>query len=101
MNVRICDARNGGAGCGENNHLRVESVSIGNATGRYVQMEVAPKGEIARSAPYDGYFTGDYLRNYDVELNFADKQMTWLTPTSCTDPTRWCSGRMAMWRSCR
>jgi hypothetical protein len=85
-NVMVCDARNGGGGCGGHNRLRAASVTIGNATGHHVQIQVAPKGEISRSASFDGYFTGDYMRKYDVELDFAGKQMTWLTPTACTDP---------------
>jgi len=61
---------------------------VGNATGKHLQFAVAEKGEIGRSAPYDGFLTGDFLRRYDAELDFAGKQMTWLTPTSCTDPNQ-------------
>jgi hypothetical protein len=49
---------------------------------------VAKKGEIGQSAPYDGFLTGDFFHQYDVELDFGGKQMTWLTPTDCTDPNQ-------------
>ena len=86
IQVPIVDARNGIGP--ETIRVRVSSFGIGNATDRHLQLQVAPKGEIGRSAPYDGFLSGDLLRKYDVELDFAGKQMTWLTPTSCTDPNQ-------------
>ena len=68
--------------------VRVTSLGIGNAVDRHLKLMVAPKGEIGRSAPYDGFLSGDLLRKYDVELDFAGKQMTWLTPTNCIDPNQ-------------
>ena len=67
-------------------HVRVNSFGVGNATARHLQFKVADKGLIGGSAPYDGYLTGDFFRQYDVELDFAKKQITWLTPSKCTDP---------------
>jgi hypothetical protein len=67
-------------------HVRVHSFGVGNATGSHLQFKVADKGEISRSAPYDGYITGDFFRQYDVELDFAGKKITWLTASKCTDP---------------
>jgi len=88
LNVRVCDVRSG-IGCGERtDRVGVGSFGVGNATGKHLQLAVAQKGEISRSAPYDGFLTGDMLRKYDAELDFVDKQMTWLTPTSCTDPNQ-------------
>ena len=49
---------------------------------------VADKGDIARSASYGGYLSGDFFHQYDVELDFAGKQVNWLTPVSCTDPNQ-------------
>jgi hypothetical protein len=66
--------------------VRVGSFGVGNATDQNLQMMVAKKGEIGRSEPYDGFLTGDFFKQYDVELDFGSKQMTWLTPTTCTDP---------------
>jgi hypothetical protein len=67
-------------------HVRTGSFSVGGATDHDRQLLVAKKGEIGRSDPYDGFLTGDFFKQYDVELDFARKQMTWLTPTKCTDP---------------
>jgi len=66
--------------------VRVGSLTVGDATDHNLQLMVAKKGEIGRSAPYDGFLTGDFFRQYDVELDFGKKQMTWLTQTNCTDP---------------
>jgi hypothetical protein len=71
-----------------NTQVHVSSFGIGSATGRHLQMMVAPKGEIGRSSSFDGYLTGDFFRQYDVEVDFAEKQITWLTPTKCTDPNQ-------------
>lgn len=67
-------------------HVRVGSFTVGGATDHDLQLMVAKKGEIGRSAPYDGFLTGDFFRQYDVELDFANKRMSWLTQTKCTDP---------------
>jgi hypothetical protein len=88
IQVPVYDVRNGGGGDGVNTRVRVSSFAIGNATDHHLQMTVTKKGEIGRSAPYDGFLSGDLLRKYDVELDFAGRQMTWLTPTSCTDPNQ-------------
>jgi hypothetical protein len=87
-NVRVYDATHGlGAGA-LTNLVSVGSFTVGRATGRHLQFAVAKKGEIGPSAPYDGFLTGDFFRQYDVELDFGGKQMTWLTPTDCSDPNR-------------
>jgi hypothetical protein len=67
-------------------HVRVGSFSIGDATDHNLQFQVAKKGEIGRSEPYAGFLTGDFFRQYDVELDFGAGKMSWLTPTKCTDP---------------
>ncbi len=88
MNVRVCDL-NSNLGCSpRGDRVRVGAFGIGDATGKHLQFAVAQKGEISRTAPYEGFLTGDFLRKYDAELDFAKLQMTWLTPTSCTDPNQ-------------
>jgi hypothetical protein len=72
----------------ENTQVRISSLGIGNATGHHLQMSLTQKGEIGQSAPYAGYLTGDFFRKYDVELDFAGKRVTWLTPSTCTDPNQ-------------
>jgi hypothetical protein len=85
LGMSYCDVGTG-MGCSvRETHVRVGSFGIGNATGRHLELKVAEKGEIARSASYDGYLTGDFFRQYDVELDFAGKKITWLTPSTCTD----------------
>lgn len=71
-----------------NTRVRVSSFGIGAATGRHLQMKVAQKGEIGRTAPYEGYLTGDFFRQYDVDLDFSEKKITWLTASKCTDPNQ-------------
>jgi len=66
--------------------VRVNSFGVGDATDRNLQMMVAKKGEIGRSEPFDGFLTGDFFKQYDVELDFGRNRMAWLTPTQCTDP---------------
>jgi len=87
-NVRVYDAKSGlGAGA-LNDRVSVGSFTVGHATGHHLQFVVAKKEEIRGSAPYDGFLTGDFFHQYDVELDFAGKQITWLTPTDCTDPNQ-------------
>jgi hypothetical protein len=82
----VYDVISGMGGWVRNTPVRVTSFTIGDATGHHLQFLEAKKGEMARSAPYDGFLTGDFFNQYDVELDFGGKQMTWLTPTKCTDP---------------
>jgi hypothetical protein len=87
-NIRIYDVTHGlGAGA-LTNRVSVGSFAVGGATGHHLQFAIAKKGEIGQSAPYDGFLTGDFFHQYDVELDFGGKQMTWLTPTDCTDPNQ-------------
>lgn len=84
--VKVYDINSGLGAAALDTNVRVNSFGVGNATGRHLEMLVAKKGEIGQSAPYDGFLTGDFFHQYDVELDFARKQMAWLTPTQCTDP---------------
>jgi len=88
QNVRVYDVTHDLGGGARDTHVRLNSFGVGNATGRHLQMLVTEKGEIGRSASYDGFLTGDFFRQYDVELDFGGKQITWLTPTKCTDPNQ-------------
>ena len=66
--------------------VRIGSFTLGQATAKSLQFMIATDGEIARSAPYDGLLTNDIFRQYDVEVDFAGKQINFLTPAKCTDP---------------
>jgi hypothetical protein len=86
IDVPLYDVRDHSGVGALDTRVRVGSLNVGNATDHNLQLMVAKKGEIGRSAPYDGYLTGDFFRQYDVELDFGKKQMTWLTQTKCIDP---------------
>jgi beta-lactamase regulating signal transducer with metallopeptidase domain len=86
MQVPVYDVRDHLGVGALDTRVRVGSFGIGDATDHNLQLMVAKKGEIGRSDPYDGFLTGDFFKQYDVELDFSRKQMTWLTPTKCTDP---------------
>jgi beta-lactamase regulating signal transducer with metallopeptidase domain len=66
--------------------VRVGAFTIGAATARNMQLMVANDGEIAKTAAYDGLLTNDIFRQYDVEVDFAAKQINYLAPTQCADP---------------
>ena len=84
----VYDVRDHSGAAALDTRVRVGSFTVGNATDHNLQFLVAKKGEIGRSAPYDGFLTGDFFRQYDIELDFGRGQMTWLTPTQCTDPDK-------------
>lgn len=88
MGMTYCDVATGMGCANRESHVRISSFGVGSATGRHLQLKVADKGEISRSASYQGYLTGDFFRQYDVELDFAGKRITWLTPSTCTDPNQ-------------
>ena len=68
--------------------VRLSSFTIGDATGKNLSFVIAKDGDIAKDAPYDGLLTNAFFKQYDVEIDFGAMQMTWLTPTKCTDPTQ-------------
>ncbi len=79
--------------------VRTGSFTIGDATAKNRIFMVASDGELPPSAPYDGLMTNDFFSQYDVEIDFGTNQMTWLTPTSCTDPQQvayWTNNGVAM-----
>ena len=82
-NVVVRDARNGPSEAAED-IVGAGSLEIGRAKGEHLKFLVGEKWKFEQNA-FDGSLTGDFFRNYDVELDFADKQINWLTPTKCTD----------------
>ncbi|MGZ5926693.1 MAG: M56 family metallopeptidase [Rhizomicrobium sp.] len=66
--------------------VRIASFTIGDATGHNLAFAVAKDPEMGKSKPYDGLMTGDFSRQYDVELDFVQNKLAYLTPTGCTDP---------------
>jgi hypothetical protein len=78
--------------------VRAESFTIGDATGHDMQLAISTDADLGKSKPYDGYMTGSFFRQYDVELDFAGKKLTYLTPTVCDDPNQvvfWPHGAIA------
>jgi hypothetical protein len=41
---------------------------------------------MGKAKPYDGLMTGDFFKQYNVEVDFAANRLTYLTPTGCADP---------------
>ena len=68
--------------------VAIDSFTIGDATARHMQFLVSDDKEMGKSEPYDGLMTGDFFKQYDVELDFAGKQVNYLTATKCTDPDK-------------
>jgi hypothetical protein len=69
-------------------HVRISSFGIGDATGHNLTFVVAKDEGMgkAKSQPYDGLMTGDFFKQYDIELDFAGNKLNYLTPTTCADP---------------
>ena len=68
--------------------VRIASFTLGGATAKGLQFMVASDAEIDKSAPYDGLLTNDIFRQYDLEVDFAARQINFLTPVKCTDPNQ-------------
>lgn len=86
MLTSVYDARSGGGAAARRARVMIGSFTIGNATGKDLQFVVATDRELGKSKPYDGLMTGDFFRNYDVELDFGAGKLNFLTPTTCTVP---------------
>jgi len=89
-NVSVRDVRdNLGPGVSES-RVRIAAFTVGRATGHNMVFLVANDARMGKSQsePYDGLLTGSFFKQYDVELDFAGKQINWLTPTKCADPNQ-------------
>lgn len=87
-NVSVLDVRDKIGSGGAQTRVRIGALTIGRATGKNLQFLVANDAEMGKSEPYDGLLTGDFFKQYDVELDFTGHQMNYLTPTKCTDPNQ-------------
>ena len=86
--VSVYDVRDKTGAAGAQTRVRITSFTIGRATGKSLQFLVANDAEMGKSEPYDGLLTGDFFKQYDVELDFAGREINYLTPTKCTDPNQ-------------
>jgi beta-lactamase regulating signal transducer with metallopeptidase domain len=84
--VPIFDVHGGRSAEDYRPHVRAASFTIGDATGHDLFFLVAKDPEMGKSKPYDGLMTGGFFKEDDVELDFAQNKLRYLTPTSCTDP---------------
>jgi hypothetical protein len=88
-NVSINDVRDDAGSGAKENRVRIASFTIGGATAHNMVFLVANDAEMGTpSEPYDGLLTGDFFKQYDVELDFGGKEINFLTPTKCTDPNQ-------------
>ena len=62
--------------------------TIGRATVHNVVFLVANDRDLGKSKPYDGLLTTAMFSQYDLDLDFGGKKLTFLTPTSCADPNQ-------------
>ncbi len=85
MQVTMIDARNNPSG-DTRPRVNVQAFTIGGATGKNLAFAIAADNEIAKGAPYDGIATGDFFKQYDVELDFTAMKINYLTPNKCSDP---------------
>jgi Aspartyl protease len=81
----VVDVRNARAQEDSRPMVSIDSFTIGQATGRNMVFAVADSGKLGSAQPYDGLMTGSFFKQYDVELDFSGKKITYLTPTACTD----------------
>lgn len=61
---------------------------MGGATLHNLQFLVASDSDMGKSKPYDGRLTASGFRQYDMNIDFGGKQLTFLAATGCTDPNR-------------
>jgi hypothetical protein len=87
-NVSVYDVRDKTGSAGAQTKIRITSFTLGRATGQHLVFLVANDAEMGKSEPYDGLMTGDFFKQYDIELDFGGHQINYLTPTKCTDPDK-------------
>ena len=88
-NVAVYDVRDKTGAAAAQTHIRIPSFTIGSATAQHLVFLLSNDADMGTaSEPYDGLLTGDFFKQYDVEMDFAGKQVNWLTPTSCSDPNQ-------------
>jgi hypothetical protein len=85
ISVTMVDVRNGQRS-DERPRVNIPAFTIGGATGRNLPFAIARENEISKAAPYDGILTGDFFKQYDVELDFSAMKLRYLTANTCSDP---------------
>lgn len=68
--------------------VRIADFGIGGNTGHNLQFPIANDREMGKSEPYDGLLTANFFAHYDIDIDFGGKEITFLTPTGCSDPSQ-------------
>ena len=84
--VAVFDVQGGLSADDYRPHVSAAAFTIGGVTGHNLPLVVAADPQMGKSKPYDGLMTGGLLGHDDVELDFAQNKLNYLTPTTCTDP---------------
>lgn len=66
--------------------VRAADFTLGAATLHDMQLLVSGDAEMGKSKPYDGLLTAGGFRQYDMDVDFGGKSLSFLAPTACTDP---------------
>ena len=88
--VSVMDVRDKTGAGGAQTKVRIASFTIGRATSKSMTFLVANDADMGKSSaePYDGLLTGDFFKQYDIEIDFRGRELNYLTPTRCTDPNQ-------------
>jgi len=84
----VVDVKNGGTSMNYQTRVRVASFTIAGTIVQNLQFLVANDRDMGKSEPYDGVLTGSLFPQYDINFDFGAKQLSFLDPTSCTDPNQ-------------
>jgi hypothetical protein len=91
----VIDVRSAGAAAAKAYQPRVRATAftIGTATLPGLQFLVSNDRDLGGSKPYDGLLTAAGFRQYDMDIDFGGKQLTFLAArTGCADP-----GQIVRW----
>ena len=66
--------------------VRIAAFTLGAVTLHDMQFLVSSDGEMGKSKPYDGRLTAAGFRQYDIDIDFGGKSLSFLAPTGCADP---------------
>lgn len=98
----VIDVRSAGAAAAKvyQPRVRATAFTIGTATLPGLQFLVSNDRDLGVSKPYDGLLTAAGFRQYDMDMDFGGKQLTFLAArTGCADPNqivRWPHGVIAV-----
>ena len=84
----VVDVKSGGTAMNYQARVRVASFTIAGANVQNLQFLVANDRDMGKSEPYDGVLTGSLFPQYDINFDFGGKHLSFLDPTTCTDPNQ-------------